>query len=111
MKIVWLATILLPLVTAIAPFPAMAQTTPEMLSFQCAEGHSFKVTLKPREANVQFDTGEKMTLLYVDSREGRKFANLNTLLAIQDNQAYIEQRFVKVLTQCMASTPTANSNN
>lgn len=111
MKLVWLGTVLLPLLAAIAPLPVAAQTPAQRLSFQCAEGHSFTVALKPREAQIQFDTGQKMTLLYVDSRDGKKYANLNTLLAIQDNQAYVEQRFVRVLTQCMTAAPTASTTS
>lgn len=106
MKVVQLSALVLPLLAAIAPLPAQAQT--KTLHFQCNAGRSFVAQIKPKSALIKLDTGESLTLLPLDSRIGQKFANLNTLFAIHDNEAYVEERFVKVLTQCVTLDPTTN---
>ncbi|MDX2228728.1 MAG: hypothetical protein NW220_03775 [Leptolyngbyaceae cyanobacterium bins.349] len=110
MKTMPISLLLATVLTPFAALPAIAQT--QMLQFQCANGGAFVAQVQKDEAKVQFASGERKSLLPVDSHTGRKFSDGRILLYVNGTEAWVEVAYNRVYQQCNAQqSPSTLSSN
>lgn len=99
MKIVTASGLILPLLATIAVFPAHAQE--DYLKYQCENGTTFEVMVRPEKAKLKLDANTTLKLLPLDAREGLKFAANRTLLTIVNKDASIAINDKFVYSNCV----------
>ncbi|MBM0743641.1 hypothetical protein JOY44_18810 [Phormidium sp. CLA17] len=100
MKITTASALILTLLTTIATSPARAQE--ENFKYQCEDGKTFEVFVRPDKARLKLDAKTTLKLLPLDAREGLKFAANRTLLTMVNKDASIAINDRSVYSNCVA---------
>lgn len=98
-KIVNAGALILPILTAIAIFPAHAQE--EYFKYACENGKTFEVMVEPEKAKLKLDRTTTLNLLPLDARQGLKFAAKRVLLTMLNQEASIEINNKVIYAQCV----------
>jgi membrane-bound inhibitor of C-type lysozyme len=107
MNMIRLSALLATVLATIAPFPVIAQTQ----IFQCAQGGGFEAQIGDRKAKIQFTSGERRTLLPVDSRVGKKFSDGRILLYVNGTEAWVQVNYTSMYTECVAQQGASTLSN